>query len=171
MNKFILVCVCALIGGCASYADYYKLDADYLQRRQLETRYFETSDEKAIVVASAQLLQDLGFTLEESETSLGLLTASKDREAAPVAQKVGIIVLSALAGTQPIYDVKQRIYVTLVSSKNGKKNGYNVRVEFARVIVDNQGTSRAERLIADKKIYDDFFDKLSQSVFLTANSL
>lgn len=171
MNRVIFIFVCAFISGCVSYADYYKLDEAYLQRRQIGTRHFETSDEKAIVIASAQVLQDLGFTLEESETNLGLLTASKDRDATSAGQVIGMTLLAALAGTQPVYDVKQRIYVTLVSSKNSKKHGYNVRVEFARIVFNNLGRWRVERITKDVEIYKGFFDKLSQSVFLTANSL
>ena len=60
-----------------------------------------------------EYLKKIGFTLDETETSLGLITANKDREAGSVGQKVGMIFLAALAGTQPIYDEKQKIYVTL----------------------------------------------------------
>ena len=81
-NVFILfLMVSFVVSGCVSYDHYYKLDEQYLARRQLETRRYDTNDEEALLVASAQVLQDLGFTLDESETKLGLLTASKDREA------------------------------------------------------------------------------------------
>ena len=155
--------------GCVSYKHYYKLDEQYLARRQLETRAYETKDEEALLIASAQVLQDLGFTLDESEIKLGLITANKDREAGSVGQKVGVILLAAIAGSQPVYDVSQKIYVTLVSTKN-HNNGYNVRVEFARVIWNNMNQARIEK-IQDEEIYKDFFDKLSQSVFLTANNI
>lgn len=157
------------VSGCVSYKHYYKLDDQYLARRQLETRSYETKDEEALLVASAQVLQDLGFTLDESEIKLGLITANKDREAGSAGQKIGMILLAALAGTQPVYDVNQKIYVTLVSTKN-HNNGYNVRIEFARVIWNNMNQARIEK-IQDEEIYKDFFNKLSQSVFLTANNI
>ena len=159
-----------LLTGCVSYQDYYKLDKQYLARRQLETRYFETNDEESMLIASAQVLQDLGFTLEESETKLGLITGSKDREAGSTGGKVALVILAALAGTQPVYDTNQKIYVTLVSTKNTTKRGYNIRVEFARVIWNNMNQARIEK-IQDPETYQGFFDKLSQSVFLTANNL
>lgn len=158
-----------MTSGCVSYKHYYKLDEQYLARRQLETRAYDTQDEEALLVASAQVLQDLGFTLDESEIKLGLITANKDREAGSAGQKVGMILLAAFAGTQPVYDVSQKIYVTLVSTKN-HNNGYNVRIEFARVIWNNMNQARIEK-IQDEEIYKDFFDKLSQSVFLTANNI
>ena len=44
--------------------------------RQMQSRRFETGDEKMILAACAALLQDLGFTLEESASDLGLVVAS-----------------------------------------------------------------------------------------------
>ena len=167
ISAFMTICI---LSGCVSYSDYYKLDDQYLARRQLETRNFETTNEELLVSSSAQVLQDLGFTLDETETSLGLITANKDREAGSVGQKVGMIFLAALAGTQPIYDEKQKIYVTLVSTKSKTNVGYNVRVEFARIIWDNMKNARVEK-ISDEEIYQDFFSKLSQSVFLTAHNI
>lgn len=165
----LFLLVVFMTSGCVSYEHYYKLDEQYLARRQLETRAYETQDEEALLVASAQVLQDLGFTLDESEIKLGLITANKDREAGSTGAKVGMILLAAFAGTQPVYDVNQKIYVTLVSTKN-YNNGYNVRIEFARVIWNNMNQARIEK-IEDEEIYKDFFDKLSQSVFLTANNI
>ena len=171
MKKIIsIILPLFLLFGCASYDDYYKLDEQYLARRQLETRNFETKDEELLLSSSAQVLQDLGFTLDETETKLGLITANKDREAGSTGQKVGIIFLAALAGTQPIYDVQQKIYVTLVSTKSKTNQGYNIRVEFARIIWDNMKNARVEK-ISDEEIYQDFFSKLSQSVFLTAHNI
>ena len=166
----LLVAMSFIMNGCVSYANYYKLDNQYLARRQLETRRFETNDEETMLVASAQVLQDLGFTLEESETELGLITASKDREAGSAGERVALVFLAALGGTQPVYDTNQKIYVTLVSTKSPTNVGYNVRVEFARVIWNNMNQARIEK-IEDPEIYQDFFDKLSQSVFLTANNI
>lgn len=171
MKKFFVICTLALF-GCASYDNYYKLDENYLARRQMETAYFDTNNEELILSASAGVLQDLGFTIDESETKLGLITASKKREAGNTAAKLAVIMLSALSKSneEPVYDTEQKIYTTLVSTKSKNSNGYNVRIEFARIIWNNKHESRIEK-IQDPKIYQDFFDKLSQSLFLTAHSI
>jgi hypothetical protein len=160
------------LASCVPYAysDYYRLDAQYLARRQQETRRFETEDEDAMLVASAQVLQDLGFTLEESETKLGLITASKARSAMSAGGVAGAILLAALFKTDPIYDVDQKIYTTLVSTKSRDAGGFNVRVEFARVIRNNRNHTRVE-VVREPEIYRDFFDKLAQSLFLVANDI
>jgi hypothetical protein len=177
MKKYLLPALLALpmllvsVSCVYSYENYYRLDAQYLERRQMETRRFETDDEDTMLVASAQVLQDLGFTLEESETKLGLITASKDREAGPnAAGVVAIVLLSALARTNPVYDTEQRIYATLVSTRSRDGGGFNVRVEFARIVKNNQKQTRVE-IIREPEIYQEFFDKLAQSLFLTAHNL
>ena len=171
MKKFIVICLCVLgLNGCVSYDNYYQLDDDYLARRQMETMRFETNDEETILAASAGVLQDLGFTLDETETKLGLITAYKNREATSTGAKAAIILLSAMNKTQTVYDTEQKIFVTLVSTKSRESAGYNVRISFARTITNNMHETRNEE-ITDSKTYREFFDKLSQSLFLTAHEL
>ena len=171
MKRLIMLCLAiSLLSGCVSYDNYYRLDEQYLERRQLETRRFETTNEELLLSSSAQVLQDLGFTLDETELKLGLITANKDREAGSVGEKIGAAFIAALGRTQPIYDVSQKIYVMLVTTKSRTNSGYNVRVEFARVIWNNMNQARVEK-ISEEEIYQDFFNKLSQSVFLTANNI
>ena len=68
--------------GCESVPkDALQMNEATIQQRQLQTRMYDTSDETKILSASASLLQDLGFTLDKSETKVGLIVASKDRDA------------------------------------------------------------------------------------------
>ena len=48
-----------------------------LAQRQLQTRRFDTTDEQKILKTCAALLQDTGFTIDESEAKLGIMIASK----------------------------------------------------------------------------------------------
>lgn len=165
---FLILFLCTVsLCGCMSYENYYALDDQYLERRQLETRFFETTNEEKILVACAQLVQDMEFTLDESETKLGLITGYKHREMGSAAGKVALILL---AGQNAVYDTEQKIYVTIVTTRNPTRKGYNVRAEFARVIWNNRGQARIEK-IQDEETYRGFFEKLSQSLFLTANDL
>ena len=171
MKKFLAICFCAFgLSGCLTYDNYYQLDSDYLNRRQIETMRFETDNEETILAASAGVLQDLGFTLDETETKLGLITAYKNREASSTGAKAAIILLAAMSDTQPVYDTEQKIYTTLVSTKSKESKGYNVRITFARMVTNNMHETRNEK-ITDQKTYREFFDKLSQSLFLTAHEI
>jgi len=137
--------------------------------RQQQTRRFDTLDEKKVIQASASLLQDLGFTLSESEVPLGVLTATKDRSAVEAGQVVGAIFLSALAGTNVAHDTSQTFRASIVTRPQGKS--ILVRVTFQRVVWNSHNQiSRLERL-NDPKQYSEFFSKLSKSLFLEAHQI
>jgi len=178
MRKIAIVLGLIALSACEPYKDYYKLDEKYLARRQMETRRFDTLDEDKLLVAAAQVLQDMDYTIYETETKLGLITAYKERDAEGKSLNQGLAIagaaLSLLSGSiranNATYDVKQKIWVSLVSTRDTKGKSHNVRVQFSRQIWNNQGESRIERL-TDKKLYQEFFEKMSKSVFLAANDL
>ena len=57
-----------------------------------------------------------------------------------------------------------------MTSVKSKISGFDVRIDFTRVVWDDRGHARVEP-IEDPKIYEDFFEKLGKSVFLTNNNL
>lgn len=148
-----------------------ELAPDSLQRRQAQTRVFQTSDEAELLSASAALLQDLGFTLDESEVDLGVIVASKDRDATEVQQVVGAIALGILLGTEIPVDDEQKIRAALVTRKLAERHGYAVRLTMQRIVWNTDGRVSKTEPIDDGAIYQEFFDKLSKSVFLEAQEL
>jgi len=160
--------------GCASGVPKgaLRMNEATLEDRQLQTRLFDTSDEKKILSASAGVLQDLGFTLDESETDLGLIVASKDRDAKNAGEVILKVMAAAIAGGPAIYDSTQKIRVSLVSSLSGEKGERTaIRVTFQRIVWTNYGQiSKLERL-NDPEMYLGFFDKLSKAIFLEANNI
>jgi len=168
-----LICI-LLMGGvlsaCTSYKNLYIPDADYLSRRNIETRVFNTTNTKELLVASAQLLQDMGYTITESDMEIGVITASKLREKGTVAGKTVLTVLAALNGQKAVYEDKQKFFVSIVNTKTNDKQ-IKTRVTFARIVYDNLGNVVQIEKLDDTKLYTEFFDKLSQSVFLTANNI
>ena len=73
----------ASVLGCAGGipAKAMELSPQSLQDRQLQTRRFDTSDERALLVAAVGLAQDLGYGVDATELKLGVVVASKDRHA------------------------------------------------------------------------------------------
>lgn len=153
-----------------SYKNLYIPEKNYLERRNIETRIFDTNNQKEILVASAQVLQDMGYTITESEVDIGLITATKMREVGSTFGKATLSVLSALNGDKAVYEDKQKFYVSIVVSKQGKTQT-KTRVTFARTVYDNLGNVTRIEKLDGQSLYTDFFDKLSQSIFLTANNI
>ena len=149
-----------------------QLSPESLVHRETQSRYFETSDEAAILAASAAVLQDLGFNLDESETDLGVLVASKQRDATEAGQIVFGVIIAGLLGTDATWDEKQKIRASLItrpSGKGGKR--ITVRITFQRTVWDTEGDISRNESIVEPEIYQDFFTKLSKSIFLEANQV
>jgi hypothetical protein len=149
-----------------------QLSHESLEQRQLQTRRFDTSNEDRILSASAAVMQDLGFTLDESETKLGLIVASKDRHATETGQIVAAILVAALTGAMMPTDKNQKIRVSLVTRPHGEESkSLAVRVTFQRIVWNTQNQiSRIEQL-DEPKLYQEFFEKLSKSIFLEAHKI
>ncbi len=173
MKKFLIICVAALsLAACQQTIpkEALELSSESLQWRQQQTRRFDTANERNLLIASSQLLQDLGYTIEESEVGLGVVLGVKDRDAVEAGQVAAKIIMAGLFGANMPIDAKQKIRASVVTRRVGSKST-NVRVTFQRIVWSDMGQiSRLER-IEDEAIYQDFFSKLSKSVFLTANQI
>lgn len=166
------------LGGCQTANDVAmkvgQPPEGAVKLRALETRRFDTADEKAMLTAASQTLQDLGFTLTELAVDLGVLVASKQRDAEEAGEVAGRVALSlalALLGSyqQPDWDKDQTIVVMVVTHPAGSGQ-LDVRVSFDRTIRTKQGLTRTERL-DDPEIYQGFFTRLSGGVFLEGHAL
>jgi hypothetical protein len=170
VSVFAVVCLSLIAcqGGVPKEA--LELSPESLQQRQQQTRRFDTNNEAKLLTSGAQVLQDLGFTIEDSETKLGMIAASKDRDATEAGQVVGAILLTLLTKQAQAIDDKQKIRVSLITRPASAKETL-VRVTFQRVVWNTRGQVSKTEPLDDPKLYQEFFSKLSESVFLTANEI
>lgn len=234
--------------GCANHAqisqEMLTLAPESMKMRQLQTKRYDTNDEKMVLSASASVLQDLGFQLDESTPDLGIIVGSKTRDATDAAQVTMAIFIAALGGGAVPIDQHQTIRVSLVTapmakakespgakaqaaltpekitaacarisakmqqSLSGELNGVlppdeadrmskfvaqqvvrglnddlllrmknrdygatRVRVTFQRVVVNTQGQTTRMEALETAELYQEFYEKLSKSVFLEANDI
>lgn len=139
--------------------------------RSLQTRRFDTLDEAAILGATIETIQDLGFTVTESSKDVGLVVASKQRDAEESGQVAGAIMMTILFGTQPIWDKEQTIQITVTATPIENSKQIEVRASFDRNLVNNKGILWRAELLLEPKLYQEFFDKLSQAAFLEAHTI
>lgn len=176
MKKYFLqlsfvTLACLTLANCAGVPkDALKFTPETIAERQLQTRRFDTNSEKKILTASAQLLQDMGFSIEESETKLGVITASKNASAVNPGQVAAAILVSALSGVSQPFDREQKIRVSAVTHPSGSKTT-KLRITFQRLVWNTNGQLSRVELVDDPEIYKEFFEKLSKSVFLTAHQI
>lgn len=149
-----------------------QLSQESLEQRTLQTRRFDTGNEDRLLAASAGVLQDLGFTLDESETKLGLIVASKDRDAVEAGQVAGAIAIALLFGAAVPWDKNQKIRVSLVTRPMGSDASQTVvRVTFQRLVWNTEGRISKLETLDDPEMYQGFFTNLSKAVFLEAHEL
>ena len=158
----------------------------------MQTRMFETPSSDELLSASAAVLQDLGFQVTESVRDLGFLRAAKERSAREYGQEVTrdivtflTAVLSGLGGRNVVIvlpvDLQQQINASLVVQPLGDDDArQQLRVVFYRLVWKSDGMSGDQaippgeqkmEMIRDAEIYQQFFARLSKSVFLEAHKI
>lgn len=166
-------------------AEFFQLTAESPAHKAMQTRVFETKDERELLSASAAVLQDLGFQIEESVREVGFLRATKERSAREHGQDISRFLVflfsSALVLVQqpPIVipvDLHQKIAATLITRPlNPERTRHEVRVMFYRVIWKGDGSAGQQpippgeqrmEMVRDPVLYQTFFAKLSKAVFL-----
>ena len=159
------------ITGCETTAPENALqwNKGTMQSRQIQSRRFDTADEKKILRGCALLLQDLGFNLTASESAVGLLNAQKDRTAVEAEQVVGKVLAAIFLEADIQIDARQKIQASIVTRpQNGK---IIVRVTFQRIVYDDHGNVSRQESINEPDYYQEFFGRLSKSLFLTAHGI
>lgn len=166
-----------LLSGCATIPpEALQLSPQSLEIRQLQTRRFD-ADEKTLLSASAALLQDLGFNIDETTSDVGLITSSKHRTAVSAGQVAGAVFIALLTGAATPVDRDQLIRASVVThpiqvdETDKTKCQTAVRATFQRVVTNTANQVTRRECIIEKDIYQQFFDKLSKSLFLEAHDL
>ena len=173
-TKLISVGLCLLfLAGCAATIpkEALQLSPDSLERRQTQTRVFETADEAELLSASAALLQDLGFNLDESETELGVIVGSKERDATEAGQVAASVVVAVLFAASMPWDDVQKIRAAIITRRLEERNGFAVRLTMQRIVWNTKGQVSKTEPLDEPEIYQEFFSKLSKAVFLEAQEL
>ena len=172
--------------------ELFVLEPESAANKAMQTRVFETGDSDELLSASAAALQDLGFQVTESDRALGFLRAAKERSAREYGQEVNRVVVailttavSALGGANatvlmPV-DLHQQINASLIAQPlDASGERYSVRVLFYRLVWKGDGQSgdtfippgaQKMEMLRDATLYQQFFARLSKSVFLEAEKI
>lgn len=175
----------ASLGGCATMqpAEFFELSPESSAHKAMQSRLFETGNEKELLSASAAVLQDLGFQVDEIVREVGLVRAVKERSARERGQEIGRFFLSffTLGYVRMTVDLHQKISAVLMTRPVDYADMRSeVRVTFYRVVWKGDGYverstimpgEQRMEMIYDSGIYQQFFSKLSKAVFLEAFTL
>lgn len=176
MRSLVLLAAAVLLTGCQTGipADALDLKPDSLERRQLESRRFDSSKESDLLSACSGVAQDLGFTIDEAETKLGVMVASKNREASDTGSRVAMAILfggNAANSMDRSQKIRLCIVVKPVQGAAGAPTQYVVRATFQRMVWNSYGQLTRLEGLREVELYQQFFEKLSKSIFLEAHKI
>lgn len=180
MRPLIPLCVLALaacqVNSVERQTAALTLTAESLARHDMQMRRFDARDDKPILMASIAVLQDLGFTIEETNGAVGLVVGAKDRDAVEAGQVAGQLFLAALVAAaggkaNPVWDHIQKIRVSIITKPAANRAGVVVKVNFQRVVWNTMNRISQAESLDDPVIHQQFFDRLSKAVFLEAHQL
>jgi hypothetical protein len=173
-KSLILVAVCLSLAGCESLPkNLLVLPPDYLSAREQQMRKYATTDDKKVIQAAAGALQDLGFTIDKSEIDLGMVVSSKNRTAVSAGQvtaaltaDVACVLFGCYSNMYGKTDKAQKIEASVMVNSSLAKDSTVVRVKFQTVVWNVSGQVSRFETIKDPKLYQEFFERVSKSIFL-----
>ncbi len=147
-----------LLVGCSTFSP--PPQKTQLEIRQMQTFVFDISDFNLVMKAMLNVLQDDGYIVKNVQLNLGFLTATKEVDVeSPGARLWGGSFLN------PDRWLKMNVLsATSNVSEFGSKT--KVRVNFQIKKVDNYGAVMGVYQVQDPEFYQDFFSKVSKSIFI-----
>ncbi len=170
----IALLLCVFIIGCESTPKgFLKPDEGYMAKRQLQMRQYETTDEKQIMTASAGVLQDLGFTVDASETGLGFMAGSKAADATSTGQVVAAVIITILGGGDAYgsCDNNQVLKACVIVKPSLEGKQTVVRVTFQRLVWNKRNQLSRVETVDAPEVYQKFYESLSKAIFLEAQKI
>jgi hypothetical protein len=162
-----------LLAGCNTTVPKgsLALSAQSLENRNMQSKVYENLDEKQVISTAVAVMQDLGYTIKETESNLGLVVGEKRRDATEAGQ-VAMAIGLALMGVSSSFDDKQVIKMSLVVSPVTLENKtrYQARIALQRIVWNTRGQISKIESLADQEIYQEFFNKLDKALFLEKNA-
>lgn len=196
MKKFVTVLLAviffSLSVNCANARKVKSLSQ--LQRREVETHFYDTADSARVMKAAINTLQDSGFVIQEIEPELGYLRARKTYKKRYInkGRVAGQSFLLALFTTYTVFSYGATAYymvdparrisnelhdktVVIDSNVNVEKFGKNkTKVRFVlvqKVLQNADGYSFVKSAptrvlrVYNPEVYREFFSQLDKSIF------
>ena len=75
--QLIAAVLCSVLTGCASSAQEVTGTGSQLEARQIQTRDYDTLDKQLTMRSVLATMQDLGFTIDNADPTLGAITGTR----------------------------------------------------------------------------------------------
>ena len=135
-----------------------------LEKRQFQTRTYDSSDKALVMKAMLNVLQDEGFIVYNANPLLGFIYGVKDFDTSDpnidISKEFGLSKARLNMNGVRVATVETTANVT----EYGKS--MRVRVNFKRKLLNVYGNAQFIDDINDKNYYQEFFSKVDKAIFL-----
>ena len=155
---FLGVALPILVVGCASDGSVPPPPTQ-LELRAFQTREYDTTDTKLVMKAMLNVLQDMGFIVNDADVELGLLTASKWTDIPHTKKEIK-------RARKDEATLSKSLVLECTANISPFDNQSRVRVNFQKRILDERGGTMEARPVEDAAFYQTFFSKVDKGIFL-----
>lgn len=135
-----------------------------LEKRQFQTRTYNSSDKSLVMKAMLNVLQDEGFIVYNANPLLGFIYGVKDFDTSDpnidISKEFGLSKARLNWNGVKVATIETTANVT----EYGKS--MKVRVNFKRKLLNIYGNAQFIDDVNDEKYYQDFFSKVDKAIFL-----
>lgn len=178
MRPLVAVLALAAAGaGCASGSGpRAMLPTSPLEVRAAQSRVFDTSDERLVLKAALNALQDSGFTIRQTDAALGLVTGVAEWKSRR--QNTGLRVFKWVAapftyGTSLLIPTGRNEFSSVEANVNVTREGESTRARVSLVarVTDADGKVRRVEALTDPLAYQSLLGRLDRAVYLEREGL
>lgn len=135
-----------------------------LEKRQIQTKTYDSIDKATVMKAMLNVLQDDGFIVNNANPLLGFISGSKEFDVNDQSINVG-----EDFGTNKVSLAFRGVRVAVIeATANVTEYGKDikVRINFKRKLLNVYGNAQSIDEINNEKYYQDFFAKVDKAIFI-----
>lgn len=147
-----------------SYSDVPTPKKTQLEKRQFQTREYDSTDKALVMKAILNVLQDEGFIVNNANPLLGFISGEKEFD---LSDKSIDVQKEFGKNTRALNWNGVRVAVveaTANVTEYGKE--MKVRINFKRKLLNVYGNAQSIDEVDDENYYQDFFAKIDKAIFL-----
>jgi hypothetical protein len=170
----LLLIAAMATAGCATQPDpnLLRLSESTLEIRAMQTRTFAAASEAEILAATAAALQDMEYNIDQIESPLGVISASKVSDADSTSEFTTRLLLDLLCGcggSQFAADKHVITITTVVLPSLAAEGEFVTRITIQQITYDKMSQISSRSAIDDPEAYQRIFEKLSKSLYIEVN--
>lgn len=135
-----------------------------LEKRQFQTRTYDSSDKPLIMKAMLNVLQDEGFIVYNANPLLGFIYGVKDFDTSD--PNIDITKEFGLSKSRLNWNGVKVATIETTANVTEYGKSIKVRVNFKRKLLNMYGNAQFIDDVNDENYYQDFFSKVDKAIFL-----